>query len=200
MEQAVKRAIARHIDGPPASLGMLLPIDRHMNFDLCDGLGADLAKHCGPWEVLRATPSLWQQLPDYPGLYMFVFASGLSLQREPPNFPFNPAWVLYIGRAGCDRSKGTLRSRYKSEYQKYVGGDPEILWSNKPPESRADRIARCLAIWPLQFWFTVVNDSSTISNLEERLIRLLNPPANHHKGRRLRYGPAEPAFEEPVSP
>ena len=156
IEQAVKRAIARHIDGPPASLDLLLPIDRHMNLDLCDGLGADLIQQCGPWEVLRATPSLWQQLPDSPGLYMFLFVSSLSLQREPPGAPFSPAWVLYVGRAGCDGSRGTLRSRYKSEYQKYVGADPEILWSNKPAENRVERVARCLAVWPLQFWFTVV--------------------------------------------
>lgn len=194
IEQAVRRSLARHIDGPPASLDLVLPVDRHMNHDLCDGLKADLTLHCSPWEVMRATPTLWQQLPNSPGLYMFVFASALSIQREAPAHPFRPAWVLYVGRAGCDKSKGTLRSRYKSEYHKYVEADPEILWSRNPAQNRAERVARCLAVWPLQFWFTVVENAQVIPDLEERLIRLLNPPANHQQGRRIHYGPAEPAF------
>ncbi len=109
---------------------MVLPIHHQMDEDFCSVVTQDLKTNGAHWERRLATPTLWQQLPADTGLYMFVFASTLSLQLAgAASNTFSPTWVLYVGRAGSPDSHRTIKDRYKGEYGKYVGADPEVLWN-----------------------------------------------------------------------
>jgi hypothetical protein len=191
----VRQALGRHREDPPCGASMVLPIHHQMDEDFCSAVTQDLRTHGAHWERRLATETLWQQLPAETGIYMFVFTSTLSLQMAGhASNTFSPAWVLYVGRAGSPDSHRTIRDRYKGEYCKYVGADPEILWSEHYPTTRAERLARFLAIHPLQFWYATILDRTKIPILEDRLIKLLGPLINSRQQPRLRALPAEAAF------
>ena len=191
--QIVRTALARHREQPSIGLGMSLPINWQIDSDLSAALGKDLANTGASWEVRRATPSLWQTIPFKSGLYMFVYRSHLKMGLADGGF-HQATWVLYVGRAGSSDSARTLKDRYRSEYCKYVGGDPENLWSEEPLTNRADVLRRYLSIWPLEYWFLVVEDRAGIPHLEDRLIKLFAPPLNRNGLLRLRRGEPQPAF------
>lgn len=164
-----------------------------MDPDLGEMLGKDLRATGSAWEVRRATPTLWQTIPAKTGLYMFVYRSHLKLALDDQKC-HQATWVLYVGRAGSPESERTLKDRYKSEYCKYVGGDPEQLWGDEAPTGRAAMLRQYLSIWPTEYWFLVVEDRKRIPELEDRLIKLFAPPLNRNGLLRLRKGEAKPAF------
>lgn len=192
MDSVVRQTLARHREDPPQGMGLTLPIHHQMDQDFCGAVSADLSKHCGAWEKRLATPDLWKQLPAESGVYMFVFASKLVFQTATASF--SPTWVLYVGRAGNATSNRTIRDRYQGEYCKYIGKDPEILWSTNAPTCREERMARFLTIYPLQYWFTTIADRSQIPNIEDRLIKLLAPTLNERQQPRLRPQAPQTAF------
>ena len=191
----VRQALGRHREDPPCGASMVLPIHHQMDEEFCSAVTQDLKAEGAHWERRLATATLWQQLPAETGIYMFVFTSTLSLQlADNVSNPFSPAWVLYVGRAGSPDSHRTIRDRYKGEYCKYVGTDPEVIWSEHYPTTRVERLARFLAIHPLQFWYATISDRAKIPMLEDRLIKLLGPLINSRQQPRLRALPAEAAF------
>ena len=193
MEARVRDTLARHREDPPAGIPSVLPIHHQMDRQFCEVVTKDLAKYCTHWETRLATPTLWQQLPAECGVYMFVFASSLSIQLTSE--AFSPAWVLYVGRAGSANSTRTIKDRYKGEYCKFVGGDPEVLWKGAAPNRREDRLAYFLAIYPLKFWYATVADRDQIPMIEDRLIKLLAPTINQKQMPSLRrYGTEQNAF------
>ncbi|WP_172273707.1 hypothetical protein [Caulobacter sp. RHG1] len=186
--------MARHRDQDSIALNIQFPINWQLDADLCGVIQGDLDR-IGPWESYKATPTLTNHIPAVSGLYMFVFRSHfkLSLAAETAH---TPLWVMYVGRAGDGSSKQTLRDRYRNDYAKHVGGDPEQLWDDAPKLNRAAALKKYLSLWPLEYWFLPVEDRTAIPDLEKRLIRLFAPPLN--KIGRLRVRTREmPAFKVP---
>lgn len=191
--QTVRQTLARHREQPAIGLSLVFPINWQMDPDLGETLTKDLRATGAAWEIKRATRSLWQTIPDKCGLYMFVYRSHLNLDLDSDQ-THQGTWILYVGRAGSPDSERTLKDRYRSEYCKYVGGDPEQLWAAEPASGRVQTLRRYLSIWPTEYWFLVVDDRTKIPELEDRLIKLFAPPLNRNGHLRLRKGEAKPAF------
>jgi hypothetical protein len=189
--QVIRDTLARHRDHPAISLPFSLPINWMLDADLGDALSKDLSVEGGSWETRRATLDL--KVPAECGLYMFVYRSHLKLNLAHGG-GHQATWVLYVGRAGSPDSEKTLRDRYKGEYCKYIGGNPENLWSSEPANNRARLLQRYLSIWPLEYWYLTVQDRNKIPDLEGRLIKLFSPPLNRNGHLRLRKGEPQPAF------
>jgi hypothetical protein len=194
--EAVKRQLALHRMSPPVGLNQDHPITYQMDKEFCEAISSQLKDCGGQWEIRKATPTLWKQIPEKCGVYLFLFESSLTLQTASgPNF--HPRLVLYVGRAGDQASRKTLRDRYKAEYSKYVGGDPAQLWGEDRAATRSERLSRYLAIYPLQYWFCTIEDHSKIADAERSLIKLLNPPLNVAGRAKVRVLPPAPAFRSP---
>jgi len=196
-DDCLKRALDRHRDDDPPRLEFSVPLDRLMESSYCKELAGDLQQAAPDgWEIVKATQTAWRSIPASSGLYIFVWYPKFEIQAANPSashttFP----WVLYVGKAGDSVNKSTLKSRYRGEYARFVGKDPEVLWSKSPTMSREDRLRRFLSIVPLQFWYCVIEDGSTIDALEKRLYNLFAPPLNKAGSRRLRaVGKPSPAF------
>ncbi len=194
-KQIVREVLARHREQPSVGLDITFPIYWQMDEDLGHAIEVELKAH-GSWECMRATPSLGDHIPAKTGLYMFVFRSHIELSLDG-NSGHRPLWVLYVGRAGSHESTKTLRDRYKGEYAKYVGGDLEQLWGEGQPKGRVENLKRYLSIWPIEYWWLVIDDRSKIPHLEDRLIKLLAPPLNRNGRLRVKTGVPEPAFKVP---
>lgn len=195
--QTIRNSLARHREQPSIGLSLTFPIYWQMDVDLAAMLGKDLGGAGGTWEVRRATPSLANSIPAKCGLYMFVFRSHLKMSMADDGH-HQPTWVLYVGRAGHAESARTLRDRYKGEYAKYVGGDPELLWSDGLANNRGEALKRYLSIWPLEYWYLVVEDRAAIPHMEDRLIKLFAPPLNRQGQLKLKVGQSKPAFRNPT--
>lgn len=193
-EAMYRVASTRHRDDPPPMLRTELPVDRLLDSEYSRQLASDIraAADGADWECLSATKSAARRIPAKSGLYAFVWnPSGiaLSLQTGP-----RPSTILYVGSAGGDAGKGTLKSRYVGEYSKYVGGDPEVLWTSTEAKTRKERLRRYLCVFPLEYWFLVLKPGTDIFDLETKLINLWGPPLNQAVGPRLRVARATPAF------
>ncbi len=194
--EAVKRQLALHRMSPPVGLNQDHPITYQMDEEFCEAISSQLKDCGGQWEIRKATPTLWKQIPEKCGVYLFLFESKLTLHTASgPNF--HPRLVLYVGRAGDQLSRKTLRDRYKAEYSKYVGGDLAQLWGEDRAATRSERLSRYLAIYPLQYWFCTIEDHSKIADVERSLIKLLNPPLNVAGRAKVRVSPPAPAFRSP---
>jgi hypothetical protein len=154
-------------------IGFYPPVRYLHDLDFCSILSSDLAKNCSNWESRLATATLWEQLPDEQGLYMFVWKpQNVQLKTERNDLAF--PWCLYVGK-----TEATLRTRYKNEYSKYLENpDPSQFWDISDSTSRAMRLKRLFALDKLEFWYCTANDVRLIANLEERLIKAFNPPGN----------------------
>lgn len=192
----MKTSLARHRDDGSQLLRIHLPVDKLLDAERCDSLSADIRTFCGSdgWEVRKATSSLGRYLPDECGLYMFVWKPHLTVPLAVGHEDRRLWFVIYVGQAGGDGGSGTLRSRYTSEYRKYVAKDPERLWANDEPVDREGRLGCFLNLEDLEYWFVASTDFSRLLSLERRLIRILNPPLNDHGGTKLRVVSRTPAF------
>lgn len=166
-----------------------------MDADIGATIKADLGVH-GGWENMRATPTLGNHIPLRTGLYMFVYRSQIDFVMADGTSHI-PTWILYVGRAGSANSDRTLRDRYKSEYCKYIGGNLEQLWAAEKPRTRSELLQRYLSIWPLEYWWLVVEDRGKIESLEKRLIKLFSPPLNKQERLKANFGSVKPAFRTP---
>ncbi len=194
--EEVKRCLALHRTDPPVGLMQEHPISYQMDTEFCDAFSKLLAEHGEQWEIRKATPTLWKQIPERSGVYMFIFESSFSLKAASGDL-FHPRLVLYVGRAGDKESRKTLRDRYRAEYSKYIGGDMNTLWNDESPATRSARLARYLTIYPLQYWFCAIADHTRIAALEGALIKLLNPPLNISGRAKLKVSSPTPAFRTP---
>ena len=175
-------------------LELILALSELTDFSFCEATASELQKDDRRWEVRRATPELWEQLPLSRGLYMFVFVPPLELRiAQRPQSRESFRYTLYVGKAGAGDSDGTFRSRYKSDYCQHVAQNPERLWEPHS-RSRADLLAKYLNLYPLEYWFLEVAERDTISRLETSLIKLLNPPLNIQGTIKMRPGKPGPAF------
>ena len=186
-----------HRGDPSPTLEFRPPIARLIDADHCMMLTEELREHGTPWTIKKATPTLWQQLPEAPGLYMFVWRPTFKVDLAAPNCDQGQtfAWVLYVGRTGADQSGNRLRSRYKGGYAKYLDGDPAGLWETDQPISREARLCRYLLLQPLEYWWTEIENAERIAILERRLVTMLSPPLNK-QGAALRIAGRQNAFRE----
>src|SRR5579872_1166673 len=191
-EQIVEACVARHRHDLPPAIGVNLPVFPNLDVAMCKVVTSDLAGVGSHWECSLAVKELWRSLPPAPGLYMFAFRSPLALGMK--DHSHRPCWVLYVGRAGSDTSTNTIKSRYKEAYSKHIDGDPEQLWSEIPPSTREERLARYLSIYPIEFWWLPIPDRAKIKPLEDHLIKLLDPLLNASQRLKLKAEPAQPAF------
>ena len=189
----VRQVLAKYRANPSVGLSFELPIYFQMDQDVCQVLTDEVYKHGAQWEVRTATPNLYQQIPACCGIYMFLFQSNFKFELAN-QLAFSPAWILYIGRAGSANSKSTLKDRYKGEYCRYIGESPEVLWNDTIPRNRKELLAKYLTIYPLQYWYSIIEDRSKIEFIEDRLIKLLNPPLNRQNRLKLRPLTSQPAF------
>lgn len=191
--EEVKRHLALRRTSPVVGLSQEHPITYQMDADYCAAISDELRQYGGEWEVRKATPTLWKQIPEKCGVYLFLFESPLAL-KTAMGADFHPRVVLYVGRAGDQLSKKTLRDRYRYEYSKYVGGDLTLLWGEDRASNRAERLARYLTVYPLQYWFSTIEDNNRIAEVERSLIKLLNPPLNVAGRAKVRFSSPSPAF------
>lgn len=183
----------RYSETDSPALTVEIGLHRHLNRDHCRALENDLEAFLAPWEVLSATDALGEQLPSVAGLYMFVWRPSFTF-RLANGEPTRQFQVLYVGKAGGAGSSGTIRTRYAG-YRKYISGDPEQIWAEGTiPTRREGLLARYLPLRPLEYWYCEAKEPSRLSMLEDRLIKLLNPPLNSRQGPSLRARRPQPAF------
>lgn len=150
------------------------------------------------WERRVAVSDLGPSLPDQRGLYVFVWKPSFAFRFDTEPFVQQFAWILYIGKAGIEGGEhDTIRRRYLSEYRKYVGGDPSVIWAQEQATKREDRLRTYLTLRPMEYWFLLLDHPPDIRVLERKLIRMFNPPLNQQHGIKMKLGKPEPAFKEP---
>ena len=162
----------------------------------CKTLEKDLKNFGTNWEKRIATKNLSDLLPDYPGLYMFVWKNTEISFVVDTDKSENFNWCLYIGQAGANQSQNTIKSRYKNEYASYIDSPPDGFWDDAHKNDRKSRIQLLLSLCKLEFWFLTVADRSKIESLESRLIRAFRPPGNQIGKNTLRPRKPVAAFKE----
>jgi len=188
-----RRVLALHRNDPSVSLDCCLPLYYQMDTDFCEATSAELSTYGTAWEVHRATKDLWRQLPKESGVYLFVLEPSLNLRLT--NGMARPATtVIYVGRAGAADAPATLKDRYRGEYSRLVGGDPNVLWEEGFARTRVERLKKYLTVKPLNYWYSIIEDLSKIRQVEANLIKIFNPPLNVAGRARVKLEKPKPAF------
>jgi hypothetical protein len=175
----------RATDGISPAVDIRLPLIQVGNRERQQHV-SEMLESLGSWERLSALPSAVQEIPNEPGLYMFVWCPPLRLRFEDPiqvcearatNEYFVTHYVIYVGQAGGGGGGGSLRARFRTEYSRILDKrSPEELFSRSQPKGRRERLERYLSLEPLEYWFMVTQDTSHLKVLERSLQELLNPP------------------------
>src|SRR4051812_45987875 len=120
----VKSALHKYRDEPLDPLYFAPSVDLLMDVEHCFTIDRMVHDSGERWERLKAVPTLSSQIPDESGIYMFVWTPNIALRFAAPPKVERLFWILYVGKAGgTEVQEGTIRSRYQSEYRKYVGKD-----------------------------------------------------------------------------
>jgi hypothetical protein len=191
--------IAQYRDADSPVLSVNWALLRLLDQAGSEHLREDLRKVGQPWEIMTATERAWEAVPDEPGLYLFVWRPWFAFDVVDTQPCGDLRQVLYVGKAGTDdagrRTGSSLRQRYRS-YSKHLRSDPDVLWSRSEPRTRSELLDRYLCLRPLEYWFTTVERYEHVPVLEDRLIKMLNPPCNRQRVPKItaRLGRATPAF------
>ena len=187
--------VHKYRDEPASVLPFTPCIEKLIDAEHCKQIGSLLHQNGARWERHKATNSLYNTLPAVRGVYMFVWRPCLTLKLDPNGEIQLVTFVLYVGKAGVDGGvSDTIKSRYQSEYSKYIAKDASALWDQSIAETREDRLEKYLTLRPLEYWFLPVERVKDIPQMEKQLIKMLRPPLNTQHGIRLRPGKSEPAF------
>ena len=173
----LKTTLAKYRHQPCYELGFSYDPGIALDQEFCSELEDSLYKLGGCWERLPATKETYKRIPEFSGLYMFVWNPFFRLRSES-NY-FNTRRILYVGKSNTPSM--TLKTRYRSEYSKITGDDYAVHWVMEKPKNRNDRLTKYLNLDDLEYWFLTsecVNEE--IDRLEIDLIKLFNPPANLH--------------------
>lgn len=195
-EQEFITLICKHRDEPACTLDFRPCIPKLIDSQLCRNLDRLMRQHGPKWERLTAVQTLHTSLPSTTGVYMFVWRPEIEFHVDP-GVKERISWIIYIGKAGIEGgTHDTIKSRYRSEYSKYVGRDASGLWRREAVKTREEKLSRFLTLRPLEYWFLPLEDACVheIALIERQLIRLFCPPLNKHYGASLRSGKREPAF------
>lgn len=191
--------ITRYRDADSPVLGVDWALLRLLDQAGCEQLSDDLRADGQPWEIMTVTDQAWQAVPDDPGLYLFVWRPWFAFDVANAQRHGDLRQVLYVGKAGVDdagnRTNGGLKQRYR-DYIRHFRSEPDALWSRTAPRTRGQLLDRYLCLRPLEYWFTVIPRHENVPMLEDRLIKILNPPCNRQRVPKIvaRFGPAIPAF------
>lgn len=187
-------ALVEHRDDPTPFLDLQLPLLKLLDVAYCKSVNKKLRDVAGEWEVMLATQHAADRLPAEPGLYMFVWRPALRFQSraKPDSF----AYILYVGKAGAEKSDSTIKKRYR-EYTRYLAGEPDLLWREPLVRDRRNKFGRYLKLEPLELWYTVIPDRQEVSRLERQLVHMLNPPLNDQMTPKGRLTAPQPAFRPP---
>lgn len=183
---AMSAAVALNRESDFTPITFQPPLIPLLDLARCRAWEEELKKRATKWEVRQATVDLWRQIPDVPGLYMFVWKPPLHFQMEGFAKPHAFSWVLYLGLAGAGSSKNTLKYRYKKEYSNYLNGNPTNIFAKATSGGRTELFKRWLLLRPLEYWWAEVSDTDQLIELEKQMIKLLAPPLNTQHNRKLR--------------
>lgn len=184
----LRSILAQNRNRPINNLETEIPVQALIDEDFCVQVSAVMNSGSNKWQKLLAHPDVGTMLPDRHGIYMFCWEPPLEFQTETSVNRFDRC--LYVGKA----DKTTIRGRFEAEYKGLIKRDPSLLFKTNETMSRKQRLEKYLCLHPLSIWFLVVDGKSSISDLEDKLIDLLNPPLNKQKSLRGRYLQAETAF------
>lgn len=192
----LNEALTLHKYDEVESLQLYFLPNRLVDEEYCKALSNRLMQRCnGKWEKYLATPTLANTLPDKNGIYMFVWKLYFPFIFDEDTLYIR--LILYIGKAGDEHGSGTIKSRYRNEYSKYVKSDAETIWKACNLNTRSERLTKYLNLHDLEYWFLVMDncdDRSEILKLEIELIKLFNPPANKTQ-LRVKYSKTVNAFQ-----
>ncbi len=170
-----------------------LPVIYHANERWCKDLVKGLERFGKKWIIYpKAHASLTSRIPEFPGLYMFVWRPKfhISIPRNQGN-KIRFSWPIYVGRTDSD----TLKSRYQAyatimrnlPHQPTLGGTPAF-----PRQQGRKFLLKTYLQYPVEYWCLTVSANELISemeNLEKKLIGFFNPPVNKqhtwHRGRNI---------------
>jgi hypothetical protein len=195
--QAIQDVLALKRGAVAPALNISLPVEILCDVDHCVAISERLKNIKSTWERVPAISGIGENLPDSAGLYMFVWVPDFSFVLASDEKSHNFNHVIYIGKTGGNGSQNTLRSRYNSEYRKYVDGSPAALWDIDEKKSRDILLQKYLTLYPLEYWYLEFSndEKNEIDNLEGLLLKIIHPPCNLQKSKiRLTKGPACPAF------
>lgn len=189
----LKHALKQWRDTPLATMTWHVPLHRLLDVEYCELVTQMVTEHSERWEAMKATPTLWKQLPEHSGIYMFVWRPALRFCMEAGRYN-SLTMPVYVGKAGGRKSTNTLKKRYKAEYSNYLSEDPRRLWSTHSPQNRQERLQRYLQLRPLEYWFVVAPTPEYADELESHLLNTLSPPGNKMSGVMARLENPKPAF------
>jgi hypothetical protein len=175
-EQALRKSILDHFGKRAPSVVFEIPPDRLVNKEYCENLSDEIFKKL-KWEVLLASQSIVDRIPETPGLYMFIWKPYFKLSIEKGDYEFR--YVLYIGQANSDTSN--LRTRFRSDYIDFIKSYSDSIWDKVEPNNREQRLKKYLNLWELEYWFCSITnreDLEKIDKLEIELIETLGPLIN----------------------
>jgi hypothetical protein len=183
MDTKLQQALDEFPDREPYSFELTRPNRLQLDQQYARRLAQDLSSLGVQWESRLAHASIRSELPDEPGLYMFVWRPFCELTRAESGLGERFPIVLYVGRAGGTGLRTTLRARFTSGYESYLGGHPREMWAKSPPGSREERLRACLTLRPLEYWWMAIprSNEDQIQGLETRLIKVFDPPLNSDK-------------------
>lgn len=183
-EHALRKAILDNIGRRAPSLVFEIPPDRLINKEFSDNLCDDVFNKM-KWEVLVASQSIVNRIPETPGIYMFIWKPYFKLINDKGSCEFR--YVLYVGQANSETSN--LRTRFRSDYYDFIKNCPDSIWDKIEYENREQRLKKYLNLWELEYWFCSITNSDDfkkIDKYEKELIETLGPMINDmHKPKEI---------------
>ncbi len=169
---------------------MHMPTRLQLDLEYASRLSMDLCDKGGVWERRQAVPELGSELPDEPGLYLFVWTPTLRLKVDGKNVA--PArHVLYAGMTDV-----SLRRRFAGEYKRLLWAEPKLMWTDGAWQSRQGRLGAYLSVLDLEYWWLPYASPHVpeLADDEKRIIKYFNPPLNDKDRYRAEIAPPRKAF------
>ncbi|EKP0259001.1 hypothetical protein JFQ93_000196 [Aeromonas sobria] len=156
----------------------LMPVDNLNDKDFWITLNDDMKKFGDGWEVIEnVCDGSASIIPDSAiGLYFFVWMPEVEFNTSKGKLEFGN--VVYIGSSST-KNNG-IKKRFISDYQSLIGNNYDVHWTTKTLDDRDKRLKKVLSLGRLHYLFNVMDGATErqILDMEERMIKLFNPPGN----------------------
>lgn len=174
----MRKILARYKGKVCFPLEYLFPVDYMNDCDFIDMLKEDVDTSGDGWEVVKnISAGSAKAIPDkMKGLYFFMWSPQIDF--ETTQGVFNICNVVYVG-SSTSIDNG-IKNRFLADYEGLIGKHYDVHWIKKEAVGREDKLKKIMNLGCLNFFFNTMNDASKeqILDMEERLIKLLNPPGN----------------------